>query len=464
MNQMGDNIVIKMNCKYFYLFLICILLGANADICKAQTGVDQWAVSMFTEMGTAMAHDFGSVALHADVEHRFIFKNLYLEDVVVDSVQSNCGCTKASITKTVIHSMETAEVVARIDTSGKEHTKRRKATITVHFKSPLSAEVQLQVRTYIRADVGFEPGFVEFGTVQTGKVLSKTVFLRYEGNRPDWALTGLKKSNPGFRADAREIERANGHVVYQVDITLKEDAQQGYINDILRFTTNEADSASASVFLPIRGLIMEPLTAKPSILQMGVIRPGEKITKNLVVRASTPFLVTRIHSNDSHMNFLVANRKSTVHVIPITYTAGDVPGTIDEDIIVETDQTELSALKISVFGVISSLPQADKSGIAQKETHKDTAVADPVPEVRLHPEDSNFTMDRISMIPAEKENGKSGESSDDFLNIADKPENPASNPSVQNKEEDKNSGLGGNRIIFRSPAGSVSGFSRKNIR
>lgn len=460
MNTMGDNIIIKMNCKFIYFVLFCILLGANGRICTAQSNTDQWAESMFTEMGTSMAHDFGSVALHADVEHRFLFKNLYLEDVVVDSVQSNCGCTKASITKTVIRSMETAEVVARIDTSGKEHTKRRKATITVHFASPLPAEVQLQVRTYIRADVGFEPGFVEFGTVPVGKILAKTVFLRYEGGQTDWALTALKKNNPGFRADAREIERANGRVVYQIDITLKEDAQPGYLNDILRFTTNETNSTSMSVFLPIRGLIMEPLTAKPNILQMGVIRPGEKVTKNLVVRASTPFLVTRIHSNDTHMNFLVANRKSTVHVIPITYTAGEVPGTINEDITVETDQEELAALRISVSGVISSESALNKNDLAGK---------DPGPlgssDRRFHSDkfqEISTVPDRISMLSQEKGSDEGG-----LLQSGDLPIQVKSQSSLEKTSDQlfyQSSVEAENKIIFRRPTGSSSVPRQKNFR
>ncbi|MBR5758999.1 MAG: DUF1573 domain-containing protein, partial [Thermoguttaceae bacterium] len=75
---------------------------------------------MFSEMGTERVHDFGSVALHANVEQHFQFKNIYNEDVVISSVSSNCGCTKASASKTVVRPNEIGEIVARVDTSGKE--------------------------------------------------------------------------------------------------------------------------------------------------------------------------------------------------------------------------------------------------------------------------------------------------------------------------------------------------------
>ena len=129
--------------KMFSAAFVAVLLLSNVSPLFAQTS--QWAVKMFSEMGTERLHNFGSVALHADVEKRFQFKNIYNEDVVIASVSSNCGCTKASVSKQVVHPGEIGEVIARVDTSGREHTKQRKATIRVVFSKPTTAEVQLQV-------------------------------------------------------------------------------------------------------------------------------------------------------------------------------------------------------------------------------------------------------------------------------------------------------------------------------
>ena len=150
--------------------MIPLLFFALCSLCtpSVQAQSNQWAIKMFSEMGTERLHNFGSVALHADVEKRFQFKNIYNEDVVIESVSSNCGCTKASASKNVIHPNEIGEIIARVDTSGREHTKQRKATIRVVFSYPTASEVQLQVKTYIRPDVGFEPGVIEFGTVPHG--------------------------------------------------------------------------------------------------------------------------------------------------------------------------------------------------------------------------------------------------------------------------------------------------------
>ncbi|MDO5566255.1 MAG: DUF1573 domain-containing protein, partial [Planctomycetia bacterium] len=311
------------------LFVLAMFLPVSREaLAQYAPQPEQWAVKMFSELGTERTHDFGSVALHAEVVHRFAFKNIYQEDVEISSAQSNCGCTKVTVSRKVIPSGETGEIIARVDTSGKEHTKRRRATITVVFNRPSLAEVQLQVQTYIRSDVGFEPGTVDFGTVSQGRNLTKKVYLQYEGN-PGWALTSIRKTSNTIKAEAREVSREGGRVLYEINVSLVDDAPSGYLNGLLRFTTNEANSATTSIFLPIHGLIMEPLTAKPSCVQLGVVHPGEKITKNLVIRGAKPFRITQVSSPDTRIRFLVADDESPVHVIPVTFTAGTEIGDIN---------------------------------------------------------------------------------------------------------------------------------------
>ena len=41
-------------------------------------------------------HDFGSVARGAKAEYRFVFENLYMEDVHISHAYSSCGCTSSA--------------------------------------------------------------------------------------------------------------------------------------------------------------------------------------------------------------------------------------------------------------------------------------------------------------------------------------------------------------------------------
>lgn len=332
------------------LEVLCVLWGIST-VAEAQQPPESWAMKMFTQIGTVRTHDFGDIALHAEAEHRFVFENLYKEDVEILSAQSNCGCTAVSVSKKVVKSKERAEIIARVDTSGKVHTGKRKATITVRFSKPKVAEVQLQINAFIRSDVIFNPGVIEFGGVSQGKSLSKTVYLQYNGSNFDWRLTGLKKTNPGIRAEAKPVEtpRQQNGKTYQITVTLKEGAEAGYVNDLLRLVTNDGNQ---SLFIPIHGLVLAPLTAKPSYFQLGVIHPGEEVSKNLVIRGATPFRIEKISSTDSRMKFLIANQESVVHVIPVTFRADEHSGAFHQEIMIKTSQESMPDIEISVSGFI----------------------------------------------------------------------------------------------------------------
>ena len=55
----------------------------------------EWAEKMFS----VTSHNFGTVAKGSKTEFRFIYRNLYEEDVHVSSVRTSCGCTQPAITK-----------------------------------------------------------------------------------------------------------------------------------------------------------------------------------------------------------------------------------------------------------------------------------------------------------------------------------------------------------------------------
>lgn len=377
-----------------------LLLTSCASPLFGQTS--EWAVKMFSEMGTERMHNFGSVALHADVEKRFPFKNIYKEDVVISSVSSNCGCTKASVTKQVVRPGEIGEVVARVDTSGREHTKQRRATIRVVFSKPTVAEVQLQVKTYIRPDVGFEPGVIEFGTVKHGEKVVKKAYLQYAG-RSDWALIGIQKNNPGVRAEAREVRRQNGGVVYEILVELKPEASAGYIHDLLKFQTNEPDPATSSIFLPIEGLVVEPLTAKPSFLQLGVVALGQKITRNIVVTGSEPFNILEVSSDDPRITSAKTDLKRTVHVLPVTFAADDATGSISGQIKIVTslkeDNGKRQTLVVSTTGVVLNKNNTPSSQKKEESSHSRTEADGETEHSRKNVEENGYDLEALEPAP-----------------------------------------------------------------
>ncbi|NIP85478.1 MAG: DUF1573 domain-containing protein, partial [Planctomycetales bacterium] len=289
-----------------------------------------WAVKMFDKL----EHDFGDVAKGAATEYRFQIKNLYLEDMQIRSVRASCGCTTPSITRKLLKSGETSELVAKFNTDRFEG--QHGATLTVRFAPPFPAEVRLQVKGYVRRDVVIHPGRIEFGSVDAEENVEKRVHVYYAG-RDSWELVDVRSRNEHFAVELIPQKRQAGRVNYELIFRLKPGAPPGYINDRLTLVTNDAQRQ----FIPlhVEGNVTAPLTISPVSLQLGVVRPGESVTKQIVVRGKAPFAVTKIDcsADDECFRFQTDAEVRTVHLIPVTFTASDRMGKFVERIQIVID-------------------------------------------------------------------------------------------------------------------------------
>jgi hypothetical protein len=84
-------------------------------------------------------------------------------------------------------------------------------------------------------------------------------------------------------------------------------------------------------------------------LFLGRLKPGESVTKKLVVRGKQPFKITGIDCDDPCFNFDTSgetDEPKTRHLIPVTFTAGDKPGEITHEVAIRTDMGQNSASKV----------------------------------------------------------------------------------------------------------------------
>ena len=68
--------------------LIVLIAAFAVSPCFGQ----DWAQKMFK----VTDHDFGTVARGAKAEYRFVFENVYLEDVHIANVYASCTCTTSA--------------------------------------------------------------------------------------------------------------------------------------------------------------------------------------------------------------------------------------------------------------------------------------------------------------------------------------------------------------------------------
>ena len=312
--------------------------------CSSGFGQD-WATPMFE----TTEHDFGTVARGAKAEFEFVLSNIYVENVHIASVHTSCGCTSVSIKNPLLKTYEKGAIVARLNSHS--FYGRKGATITVTIDQPFFAEVQLHVNSYIRSDVVFHPGSVQFASVKQGAPADSRVAINYAG-RPDWQILEVRSANPHLSGEVVETNRAGGQVGYELLVHLDRHAPAGYLQDHLVLVTNDRNSTQVPV--PVEAKIETGVTVSPSSLFMGVVQPGQQVTKPLVIRADKPFRILSVTCDDTNFTFDVSaeTEPKAIHLIPVTFAAGTDAGKISKMIRIETDLGE-TLPELSAFAVVA---------------------------------------------------------------------------------------------------------------
>ena len=326
--------------------LAALLLAGSAGFGQ------KWAEDMFDHT----SHDFGTVARGAKVEHRFTVENIYVEDAHILSIRSSCGCTAPTVAKRTLKTWDKAEIVAEVDTRG--YYGRKDATITVVFDQPFPAEVRLNVHTYIRSDVVVQPGSVQFGSIAQGIGAQRKVRISYAG-RPDWAIQKVENNSPHLEATAVKSAAAPpGQVAYDLVVKLEPDAPVGHIREHLVLVTNDVRTESAHVPIAVEGVVVPTVSVRPSPLT-GVAEVGKSVKKQLFVQGTKPFQILAVRCDDARFTFVVPQTAKTLHLIPVTFTAGQTPGKVAEKIRITTDLAGSETLDVPVdFRVTSTGPTA----------------------------------------------------------------------------------------------------------
>lgn len=323
--------------------LLACLCGLVVAGGTAAVSAQEWAEKMFKEK----THEFGSVPRTAKVEYAFEMVNPYKEDIHISNVRASCGCTIPRIQKDTLKTWEKGAIIAEFNT--RAFSGQRGARVTVTIDKPFPAEVQLQVHGYIRTDVVVDPGEVALGQVPNGSGAEKSVTIDYAG-RNDWQILGVEPTSPFLHADVQEVSRQNGRVAYKLAVSLDKSAPPGFVADELILRTNDRRSPQFPV--KVEGYVVADLTVSPSSLMLGILQPGQKITKQIVVKGKQPFHVLGIDCPDAAFSFVLPTEAKAVHLIPVTFEASKDPAKIVEKITIRTDLGDHVSAALSAYGQV----------------------------------------------------------------------------------------------------------------
>lgn len=311
------------------MFRSVFLALSTAVLACSPLAAQDWAQKMFVTTD----HDFGTVAKGAKTQFEFVLKNPFVETVHIAGVQSSCGCTTPTVVTPTLKTYEQGTILATFNTHLFEGQKG--ATLTVTIDQPFYAQVQLHVRGVIRNDVIFNPGVADFGTLEEGTGGQLGVAVACAG-RPQWQIFSAACGNPNISTRVVEHSRDSGQVVYHLFVKLDPGAPAGSFRDHLILSTNDP---TTNVSFAVQGTVDAGVSISPSTLVLGEVKPGEKVTRNVVVKANRPFRIHSIQSDDPNIQFNTndCDVPKNFHLIPVTYTGGQKEGRVTATIRMETD-------------------------------------------------------------------------------------------------------------------------------
>ncbi len=285
----------------------------------------------------ARSFDFGTVARAAKTEHRFLITNNSPDDIHLMSARASCGCTTPIIESEWIKAGQVGTVLARFNTG--TFTGRKSATLTISIDKPNFAELQLNVRGYIRSDVVLNPGEVNFGEVPVGESKTVDLTLDYAG-RNDWQLVGLDNPLDFVDATFEEVSRSGGRVSYKVSATLADSTAVGALQSQLMLKTNDRNLTS----LPVRvlGSVLPPVQVSPQTLAFGSIEPGKAVSQRLVVKGRAEFRILDIRGTKADITFEAPETPKLAHLLNISIVpiAQAKDGQITDELQLFTDLME----------------------------------------------------------------------------------------------------------------------------
>lgn len=331
-----------------------------------------WASDMFKDT----SHNFGMVARGADTRFSFVFTNKYEEDVVIESVRSTCRCTQPTFKPGVIKTWQQGQIDIQLDT--RNFYGRKDATVTVRFSKPYPVEVQLHSFCFIRTDVYVEPGNVAFGTVQQGQTRQQTFRVNYAGRTywQSWAITDIQSESSFYKASMREVQRNYNYVSYDITLTLKENAPEGYLNDFIDIISNDPNPSNQHCPVPVNGYILASVTAKPSPLSFGIVPGGQQATKTVVLSGQQPFAVKSFTCSDPRITAKISPATKNVHIIPVTIVNSGTDGKFSGALSFEVS-SQAAPINLPYSGQLLPMPQAVKPPVLTPEKIE---AADDLPE------------------------------------------------------------------------------------
>ena len=203
-------------------------------------------------------------------------------------------------------------------------------------------------------DLFLEPCFINFGEVEKGKVIVRTLYLTANGTAK-FHLKQIETTNNYISTNVLATEDKTNRG-FKIETVLKSDAPVGPFSETMTLHTNS--STRPIIKVSVYGNILGRIRVKPQILLLGVMEKRSHVTKKVDVSSidRKKFNIMEVMSKPSSISGAVTRSKSSSE-FEITCKVEDAPtlGKLVGEIKIRTDDLSQPFVKVPFQGLITPL-------------------------------------------------------------------------------------------------------------
>ena len=314
--------------KFATIGLTVFGLCCSGSLVLAQTWADQ--------LVEPKKFDFGVIATGSESVRQIVITNTPNNVVHISGTAPGCQCViPGAPSQSILQPGEVATIEVRMNT--RSFKQQRDTYLTISFDAPQLATVRVPVTAYIRTDVVFTPGKIDFGSKELGAGAEVTCKIAYAG-RADWKIMDIKYTNKDLNAILKEVGRnpSAGTADFELTMTLSPNANVGRIREIVTIVTD--DAASPNVPLMVEGVVKSDITVANDSVSLGALKPGEVKKVQVVVQGTKPFLIESVDCPKMQGCFSakLGVEEKKQQIIKLEFTAPNIqPGKFTEELVIK---------------------------------------------------------------------------------------------------------------------------------
>lgn len=314
--------------------------------------------------------NWGTIYDGEKATHVFNFTNVGDEDLVIDKVNSSCGCTAALVSEKLIPPGGKGEIKATFDSSGRPGQQTK--TITITSNDPVEPSTKVTITGNVEKYLEIKPDPLNFGTVFRGepamqilrivppkihpdlkitKVESNQKYVVATlGNSGNWGVRMLEKARLLFKKRSTEEKEEERGI--PVSVSLDPTAPVGPIRANLRFETDDERKPNFNV--SVTGLITGPIQIVPSALTFSSRKDAEVLVRKVTLTSKgRGFKIQNVENNSPHLAIETLEKESgKSYEIEVKLSPDAPKGQFRENLVIHTNNKEQPEITIPIYGFI----------------------------------------------------------------------------------------------------------------